>query len=126
MVVQRDMAGTVLLSMILTAVVTEVYLSYRDKLKAKSKVQRCSRPKARGKRSGQGKVRLNGSQSLPPQGPEDPRHGLYQELAMDGAAKACCIRVEGDGSNIDADNNRLNPSFANGEEVQGATAAVGI
>uniref|UniRef100_A0A6J0VJJ5 Semaphorin-4A n=1 Tax=Pogona vitticeps TaxID=103695 RepID=A0A6J0VJJ5_9SAUR len=117
---------TVLLSMTLAVAVALAFFSYHDKLKAKSKVQGCSLSEAHGKGSGQEKVPLNGSQSPPPQGPEDQHHGPYQELATDGAAKACCIRVEGDSSGVDADNNQLNSSLANGEEGQGATAAVGI
>ncbi|XP_061461903.1 semaphorin-4A-like [Rhineura floridana] len=114
---------TVLLSMTLAVVAAVAFFTYHDKLKAKSKVQGCSSFPEASKTSGPEKVPLNGSQSPPPSS-EYQVPGPCQEGA--NSSKACCVQVGGPCQDIDADNNRLDPGLANGDDSRGALAVEGI
>lgn len=92
---------TVLLSLTLAVVAAVAAISYRSRLKAKSKVQGCSTPEA-SKVAGQEKVPLNGSQTPP----RSSTGHQGQDPCLE-AAKACCVQVEGALLDTDVDNNRL-------------------
>ncbi|RMB95014.1 hypothetical protein DUI87_28557 [Hirundo rustica rustica] len=89
---------TVLLVVTLTVAACLALLTYRDQLKARSKVRGCSTPHSPPSRSRE-KVPLNGGTREPP-----APGAATEEEEEDEGSHACCLQLDGD---VDADNNRL-------------------
>uniref|UniRef100_A0A8D2JA56 Sema domain-containing protein n=1 Tax=Varanus komodoensis TaxID=61221 RepID=A0A8D2JA56_VARKO len=106
---------TVLLSVTLAVAAAVAFFSYHDKLKARSKVQGCSTPEA-SKASGQEKALLSSGLGAP-QGDAFRGRGPCPEAA--GSSKTCCVQLDADFQDTDAENNRLNSGLANGSDSGG-------
>ncbi|XP_021387869.2 semaphorin-4A [Lonchura striata] len=89
---------TVLLAVTLTAAACLALLTYRDQLRARSKVRGCSTPHSPPARPRE-KVPLNGGTREPP-----APGAATEEEEEDEGSQACCLQLDGD---IDVDNNRL-------------------
>nr|XP_030147452.3 semaphorin-4A isoform X1 [Taeniopygia guttata] len=89
---------TVLLAVTLTVAACLALLTYRDQLRARSKVRGCSTPHSPPARPRE-KVPLNGGTGEPP-----APGAATEEEEEDEGSQACCLQLDGD---IDVDNNRL-------------------
>ncbi|KAM6038089.1 semaphorin-4A isoform 2-T2 [Theristicus caerulescens] len=96
---------TVLLAVALAAAACLALLTYRDQLKARSKVRGCSTPHSPPSQRRE-KVPLNGGTGEP----LAPVVPTEEEEEEEEDSRACCLQLDGD---IDADNNRLHVSAGN-------------